>query len=80
MILTCGGCIGVGKSSMTQILGDLLKVKQVYEPVEDNPLLEKFYEDKETYGFVFQIDMLSKRFALIEEALMSRNAILASSL
>ena len=55
MILTCGGCIGVGKSSMTKILGDLLQVNQVYEPVEDNPLLEKFYEDKGTYGFVFQI-------------------------
>ena len=80
MILTCGGCIGVGKSSMTKILGDLLQVNQVYEPVEDNPLLEKFYEDKGTYGFVFQIDMLSKRFEMIEEALMSRNAILDRSI
>lgn len=80
MIITCGGVIGVGKSSMTKILGDLLQVNQVYEPVEDNPLLEKFYEDKGTYGFVFQIDMLSKRFEMIEEALMSRNAILDRSI
>ncbi|WP_459606054.1 deoxynucleoside kinase, partial [Bilophila wadsworthia] len=61
MIITLAGVIGVGKSSMTEILANLLNTKAVYEPVEENPMLELFYQDKAKYGLLFQIDMLSKR-------------------
>lgn len=80
MIITLAGPIGVGKSSMTQVLSELLETKAVYEPVEDNPLLEKFYTDKKKYGFLFQIDMLSKRFELIQEAMSVKNGILDRSI
>lgn len=80
MIITLAGVIGVGKSSMTQLLSELLETKAVYEPVEDNPLLEKFYADKKKYGFLFQIDMLSKRFELIQEAISVKNGILDRSI
>lgn len=80
MIITLAGPIGVGKSSMTQLLSELLETKAVYEPVEDNPLLEKFYADKKKYGFLFQIDMLSKRFELIQEAMSVKNGILDRSI
>lgn len=80
MIITLAGPIGVGKSSMTKLLSELLETKAVYEPVEDNPLLEKFYADKKKYGFLFQIDMLSKRFELIQEAMSVRNGILDRSI
>ncbi|PGP12848.1 deoxyguanosine kinase [Bacillus cereus] len=33
------------------------------EPVVDNPLLDKFYHDKEKYSFPLQIEFLNKRFA-----------------
>lgn len=79
MILTLAGVIGVGKSSMTQLLADLLDTKAVYEPVDDNPLLKKFYEDKSKYGFLFQIDMLSKRFEMIQTAMSVNNGILDRS-
>lgn len=80
MIITLSGVIGVGKSSMTRLLSELLETRAVYEPVEDNPLLEKFYADKKKYGFLFQIDMLSKRFELIQEAMSVRNGILDRSI
>ena len=80
MIITLSGVIGVGKSSMTQLLSELLETKAVYEPVEENPLLEKFYADKKKYGFLFQIDMLSKRFELIQEAMSVKNGILDRSI
>lgn len=80
MLITLAGPIGVGKSSMTRLLSDLLETRAVYEPVEDNPLLEKFYADKKKYGFLFQIDMLSKRFELIQEAMSVKNGILDRSI
>lgn len=55
MIITLAGVIGVGKSSMTRLLSELLETKAVYEPVEENPLLEKFYADKKKYGFYFKL-------------------------
>lgn len=79
-MITLAGVIGVGKSSLTQILGDLLDTKTVYEPVDENPLLEKFYEDKDQYGFIFQIDMLSKRFEMIQEAMSVKHGILDRSI
>ena len=80
MIITLAGVIGVGKSSMTRLLSELLETKAVYEPVENNPLLEKFYADKKKYSFLFQIDMLSKRFELIQEAMSVKNGILDRSI
>lgn len=80
MLITLAGPIGVGKSSMTQLLSELLETKAVYEPVEDNPMLELFYQDKAKYGLLFQIDMLSKRFEMIQEAMSINNGILDRSI
>jgi deoxyadenosine/deoxycytidine kinase len=80
MLLTAAGKIGAGKSSITKLLSEVLGTKAFYEPVEENPLLEKFYEDRGKYGFVFQIDMISRRFNLIREALIHDNAILDRSI
>lgn len=80
MLIALAGVIGVGKSSLTKILAELLDTKAVYEPVEENPLLKKFYEDKSEYGFLFQIDMLSKRFEMIQEAMSVNNGILDRSI
>ena len=55
VLITLAGPIGVGKSSMTELLSELLETKAVYEPVEDNPLLEKFYADKKSMVFFFKL-------------------------
>lgn len=79
-LITCAGVIGVGKSSMTQLLSEILDTPAVYEPIEENELLPLFYENKKEYGFVFQIDMLSRRFEMIQRALEVRNSILDRSI
>lgn len=80
MLITAAGKIGAGKSTITKLLSDVLETKAVYEPIEENPLLEKFYEDRGKYGFVFQIDMISRRFELIQQALMKDNSVLDRSI
>lgn len=72
--------IGGGKSNLTKLLSEVLESKAVYEPIADNELLEKFYEDKEKYGFMFQVSMVSRRFDLIKQALAKRNSILDRSI
>lgn len=62
------------------LLADLLETNAIYEPIDDNPLLEKFYEDRGKYGFVFQIDMISRRFELIQQALIQNNSVLDRSI
>lgn len=80
MLITAAGKIGAGKSTITKLLSDVLETKAIYEPIEENPLLEKFYEDRGKYGFVFQIDMISRRFELIQQALMKDNSVLDRSI
>ena len=67
MRLNIAGVVGVGKSSLCNILEDegytIFK-----EPVFDNPLLDKFYYDKERYAFPLQIFFLNKRFEMCKEA------------
>ena len=72
--------IGGGKSNLTELLSNVLSSDAIFEPIADNELLEKFYEDKEKYGFMFQVSMVSKRFDLIKKALVERNSILDRSI
>lgn len=61
-ILTISGIIGVGKTTLTRSLGEALDANTVYEPVETNEYLEKFYADKEAFAFPMQVYLLNHRF------------------
>ena len=39
------GNVGAGKSCLTKSLSEYLKAKPFYEPVEENPYLNKYYEE-----------------------------------
>ncbi len=56
------GNIGVGKSTVTRLIGESLGWKTYFEPVIDNPYLDQFYKDMERWSFHLQIFFLSKRF------------------
>ena len=61
MYLAIAGNIGVGKSSLTQILSDRYRLRPLYEAVDENPYLEDFYADMRRYAFHSQMFFLATR-------------------
>jgi len=62
------GIIGSGKSTLTDHLAEKYGLKAFYEPVESNPILEKYYKDPKRYGFEMQLWLLSHRLDLHNKA------------
>jgi deoxyadenosine/deoxycytidine kinase len=56
-----GGNIGVGKSTLTDILASTLGWKPFYEAVDENPYLADFYADMRRWSFHSQVFFLSRR-------------------
>lgn len=61
------GPIGVGKSSLTNILATRLHARKVMEVVEENPFLSSFYADRAKYAFQTQMFFLLSRFKQQQE-------------
>ncbi|MCR2807561.1 deoxynucleoside kinase [Paenibacillus soyae] len=72
--------VGAGKSTLMNILVKERGFTPFQEPVVDNPLLDKFYYDRERYSFSLQIFFLNQRFRHIKEASQTRNAVLDRSI
>lgn len=58
------GNIGVGKSTLVEMLGGQLGWEPFYEPVTENPYLADFYRDMPAWGFHSQIFFLSHRLQI----------------
>ena len=56
------GPIGVGKTSLAQLLSKELGARLVLEDFEDNPFLSDFYNDPERFGFQTQLFFLLQRY------------------
>ncbi len=56
------GTIGVGKTSLANLLSNKLGAKLVLEEFEDNPFLSDFYEDPERHAFQTQLWFLLQRY------------------
>ena len=56
------GTIGVGKTSLAQILGDRLEAKLILEEFEENPFLVEFYKNSEQFAFQTQLFFLLSRY------------------
>jgi deoxyadenosine/deoxycytidine kinase len=61
MYVAIAGNIGVGKSSLTQVLAERYLLTPIYEAVNDNPYLEDFYKDMPRYAFHSQMFFLCER-------------------
>ena len=85
MVIVVGGMIGLGKSSVSKVLGEHFNSEVFYESVDDNPLLPLFYSEseeeiqKKRYPFLLQLYFLNTRFKSIKEALYADNNVLDRS-
>ena len=61
------GPIGVGKSSLTNILAERFHARRVMEVVEENPFLSSFYGDRAKFAFQTQMFFLLSRFKQQQE-------------
>lgn len=61
------GVIGAGKTSLAKKLAEKLSAKLVTEEFEENPFLEKFYDDRKRYAFQTQMFFLINRFKQQEQ-------------
>lgn len=61
------GPIGVGKTSLSNLLAERFSARRVLEVVEENPFLSSFYTDRQKYAFQTQIFFLLSRFRQQQE-------------
>lgn len=86
MLIVVGGMIGLGKTSVAEILGEAFGSEVFYESVDDNPILPLFYtaSDEEIqakrYPFLLQLHFLDTRFKSIKRALVHNNNVLDRSI
>ena len=62
------GPIGVGTTSLTAMLAKKLGAAELYEKVDENPFLAKFYQDREKYALSAQLFFLVSRYRQLGEA------------
>lgn len=73
------GPIGVGKTSLARLLATEFQARTVFEQVEDNPFLPKFYKARESYAFQNQTFFLLSRYhqqlELTQQDLFNQNTV-----
>lgn len=60
--------VGAGKTVYMEMLSKEMKIPCFQEPVQDNPILDRFYHDRKRYSFPLQIFFLNRRFRMLKEA------------
>ncbi|MGH7830018.1 MAG: deoxynucleoside kinase, partial [Candidatus Binatia bacterium] len=73
------GPIGVGKTSLAKILAAEFQARSLFEKVDDNPFLPKFYQDRKTHAFQTQLFFLLSRYQqqreLSQQDLFAQNSV-----
>jgi deoxyadenosine/deoxycytidine kinase len=69
LFIAVEGPIGVGKTTLVNLLADALGARRLLEVVEENPFLPDFYRDRERYAFQTQLFFLLSRFKQQSEIL-----------
>lgn len=85
-IIVVGGMIGLGKTSVSKLLGKALNSEVFYENVDDNEILPLFYtatpeeQVAKRYPFLLQLEFLHSRFRDIKRALTNPHNVLDRSI
>lgn len=81
-VITIGGMIGAGKTTITNLLAEELGFQPFYENVEGNDILPLFYtaspeeQQLKRYPFLLQLEFLNSRFEIIKTALRGNQDII----
>ncbi|MET9346622.1 deoxynucleoside kinase [Streptomyces termitum] len=85
-VICVGGMIGIGKTSVAELIAEELGSEVFYESVDDNPILPLFYSaspeeiEAKRYPFLLQLYFLRTRFASIKEAYRKNDNVLDRSI
>lgn len=60
--------VGAGKTVYVEMLSKEMNIPCFHEPVQDNPILDRFYHDRKRYSFPIQIFFLNRRFRMLKQA------------
>lgn len=70
------GIIGAGKTTLAKKISEALNLRAIFEPVDSNPYLARFYDDPKRWAFPMQIELLHRRFNM--QQLAVREAMLGA--
>jgi deoxyadenosine/deoxycytidine kinase len=74
--IAVAGNIGVGKSTLVELLSQELGWTPFYEPVTENPYLADFYEDMQAWGFHSQIYFLMRRLRIHRKLMDTKGSVI----
>ncbi|WP_154223894.1 deoxynucleoside kinase [Marinicella rhabdoformis] len=66
-VIGIAGNIGVGKTSLVEFLTKTYDITPFYEPNDDNPYLDDFYQDMKAWGFHSQLYFLASKFKIHQQ-------------
>ncbi|CDN45619.1 MULTISPECIES: deoxynucleoside kinase [Paenibacillus] len=66
------GPIGAGKTTLATMLAEEWQLPLVKEIVEENPFLDKFYQDMDDWSFQLEMFFLCNRYKQLEDAVIPR--------
>jgi len=67
------GCIGAGKTSLSEMLAADFNAELILERFADNPFLAKFYKDPAHYAFPLEMTFLTDRYQQLKNLLSKRD-------
>ncbi|MCZ0717561.1 deoxynucleoside kinase [Aerococcus sp. YH-aer221] len=79
-MIVLAGMIGAGKTTYAEKIADHLNSQIFYESVDDNPILNDYYQNPKKYAFALQIHFLNTRFQSIKAAYHDDSNVLDRSI
>jgi len=67
------GNIGAGKTSFCKMLQKQYQCKLILEQFDENPFLNLFYEDPETYAFTVELFFMTSRHKQLQKSLIGQD-------
>lgn len=74
--IAVAGNIGVGKSTLVEMICERLECLPFYEPVAENPYLSDFYKDMPSWSFHSQIFFLTHRLRIHQDLVRTPGSVM----